>query len=515
MRRIRELLDKLPAEMVTLKMRLNILITVVLLLVVGGPVFFLIYQVDKYRTDFTLNMIETTTQAVYQSIFHDMLNNNHNAIQQKLEVLTLTPHIKLIRIYSPSGKIIFSSREEELGKNVHSDSLHDFIDPRVPEPQETFIKVNEVYSHHHPILAQKECLTCHKQPGSIIGILDVHVGLSGAARFYSSLERFTLFGAVLIIVLLWIILNFLYEGQIESRLRKILAGFQELAQGNFDFQIDMPGRHELAMLSKKFNETVHKLKKAREHEERLMQDKLARADRLVTLGEVAAEIAHEVNNPAGIILTRAEFLRDELDELPNCEEMIEDVNIIIQQTERIANTTRNILHYARKFPQEFSEIELSDIIRQSLKIMEPRIRKSNVSVFFNPPLRPIHIRGNPIQLEQVFCNLINNSLDVLPPQKGEIHIDIQFSPLDSGQENIRIIFSDNGPGIPETYRHKIFSPFFTTKPTDKGTGLGLFIVKNLIQQHQGEIQLAECNGSGAAFIITLGATNGNVTDISR
>ncbi len=515
MKRLRKLTDKLPANMATLKMRLNILITVVLLLVVGGPVFFLLYQLDKYRTDFTVNMIETTTQAVYQSIFHDMLKNNHNAIQQKLEVMALTPQIQLIRVYSPSGKIIFSSHQEEIGKNVFMDSTHDFINPHAQTPQETFIKVKDFYSHHHPIVLQKECTPCHHAPDGIIGMLDVHVLLSGSDAFYSSIERFALFGAIFIIVLLWIIINFLYEGQIEARLRKILRGFQELAQGNFNFKIDMPGRHELAMLADKFNETVQKLKESREREERLMQDKLARADRLVTLGEVAAEIAHEVNNPAGIILTRAEFLRDELSELPNCTEIVEDVDIIIQQTERIANTTQSILHYARKFPQDFSDIELSRVIRQSLKIMEPRIRKSNVAVYFNPPIRSFHIRGNPIQLEQIFCNLINNSLDVLPPRKGEIHIDIQSNPLDNGREDIRIIISDNGPGIPKVNRDKIFSPFFTTKPDGKGTGLGLFIVRNLLRLHHGDIQLANSDGPGATFIITLGATNEKIANLSR
>ncbi|NIV98547.1 hypothetical protein GWN26_05130, partial [Candidatus Saccharibacteria bacterium] len=94
--------------------------------------------------------------------------------------------------------------------------------------------------------------------------------------------------------------------QIEARLKKIIYGFNELARGNFNFKIKMPGRHELAMLSEKFNQTTEKLQEAKSREEQFMQENLQRADRLVTLGEVAAEIAHEVNNPAGIILTRAE-----------------------------------------------------------------------------------------------------------------------------------------------------------------------------------------------------------------
>ena len=122
-------------------------------------------------------------------------------------------------------------------------------------------------------------------------------------------------------------MNFLYQSQIESRLLKILNGFDELAKGNFKSKIQMSGRHELAKLAEKFNDTVEKLKGARKKEEQFYQEKLERADRLITLGEVAAEIAHEVNNPAGIILTRAELIKDEMEEnCPDCPAK-DDLNI--------------------------------------------------------------------------------------------------------------------------------------------------------------------------------------------
>ncbi|RMG35699.1 MAG: GHKL domain-containing protein, partial [Methanobacteriota archaeon] len=256
-----------------------------------------------------------------------------------------------------------------------------------------------------------------------------------------------------------------------------------------------------AQLADNFNLTVQQLKRAREVEEKLLQEKLERADRLVTLGEVAAEIAHEVNNPASIILTRAELIRDELNHTPQCKEIAEDVNIIIQQTERIASCTRSILHYARKYPREFRAVDLTKIIQQSLKIYEPSFQKKGVQIHFHTPEQPVRIKGNPQQLEQVFCNLLQNSLDVVPANKGKVDIKLQVRPSDNAHNLIQVEVSDNGPGIPEELREKVFSPFFTTKPDGKGTGLGLFIVRKLIQEHKGKIYLSSNGSKGAKFIL--------------
>lgn len=503
---LQKILHRLTPGFLTLKFRLMALITVVLLLVVGGPVFLLVYQLDKNYREFSINMIETTSQAVYQSIFEGFLQNDGETIQRNLELLTLEPNIQLIRIFKPSGEILYSTRREEIHQNMANLTDDVYIQPFSGGEQETFVKRGFTYSHHHPIYVQKECLPCHQDREGIIAVMDVHVGLLQSEQVYLSSKRLTIISAILIVVILWFILNFLYEGQIESRLRKIIAGFQELARGNLNFRIDMAGRHELALMAKEFNQTVQKLKEAKERENQFMQENLERADRLVTLGEVAAEIAHEVNNPASIILTRAEIIKDEMDDNNGNGKYIEDLNIIIQQTEKIADTTRSILHYARKLPHTFSETNLTEVIRRSLKILDPRINKARCRIRFDHPGSAVVVKGNATQLEQVFCNLINNSLDAVPGEGGEITIVIQ--PPESAGRGCRIVFRDNGSGIPAEYRDRIFAPFFTTKQNGKGTGLGLYIVRNIIANHQGKIELAVEEQSGVTFIIELGASGG-------
>jgi len=479
-------------------------ITVALIIIVGLPIFFFIYQLDKIYQNFTVNMMETTAQMVYQYIFDGMMENDKAFIQREIQALAREPSIEGIRIFRPDGTILFSSNPWERNKLISS--IPNEEDLRVLGSKgkfESFVRYGDIYSHRHPISIQKECTLCHQPRGKIIAILDVQTQLSQSEQLYLTAKKLAIFSAGFIIIFLWITFNFLYQHQIERRLLKFIDAFNRVAGGNLNIKLNIPGRHELATLASKFNEMVSRLKTARQKEEQFFIEKLERADRLVTLGEVAAEIAHEVNNPASIILSRAEILRDELQEKGLSQNFEEDMDIIIQQIEKIAATTKNILYYARTLPQTFSEIELNNIIVKSIKVMELRIRQRKVSVELDLHQSPILLKANPIQLEQVFCNLLNNSLDAVQEKKGKIFIRTVLNQNGYCQ----IHFEDNGPGIPPEHVDKIFSPFFTTKSVEQGTGLGLFIVRNIIENHGGKIYVNPRPRKGAHFVIELEVQN--------
>ncbi len=506
---VKKFINKYLPGVYTLKFRIEIFATISLFLIVGGPLWFLVKQLDRNYEEFSSNMIETTTNAVYQSIFDDLVINNPSGIQKIIENYALQPNIERLRIYRPDGEILFSSHRNEIHENIFNfkgDSI--FTRRFFGEKNETFVKYGNIYAHQHPLYIQKECLPCHTNQGKTIAFMNVQVGLSDSEFLYASTKRWLIASAVFMVLLLWLVFNFMYESQIESRIKKIMGGFQALAGGNLNYRLEMSGRHELARLAAEFNNTVKKLNAAKLKEEKLIQENLARADRLITMGEVAAEIAHEVNNPAGIILTRAELVKEELQDKNGHTENVEDLDIIIGQTERIAETTRRVLHYARKLPQSFSAVDLNEVIRHSLDILMPRIKKTGVQITVNPLVEPAMIRGDANQLEQVFCNLINNSLDAVPPYQGRIFIEIKTCKTPEGIEGFCIVYRDNGPGIPAEIREAVFTPFFTTKDDGKGAGLGLFIVRNIIANHKGRIYLADTQANGAIFNIELGAYHG-------
>lgn len=491
----------------SLKFRLMFLISIALLLVVGIPVFFFVQQLDENYQEFSTNMIETTSQVVYQFIYDGMIKNDSTIIQKNVELLALDPSISLVRLYRPDGHIIYSSNRSEIEQNVKKLDRFYFSVEETGE-KELFFRHDEGYSHHHLVRVEQECTPCHTNPGKLIAILDVHARFTSSEQIYSTSKNLAIFGGLVIVVILWIFLNLIYQSQIESRLHLMMTSFEKLSAGNFQFKLKMPGKDELALLAEKFNEMVEKINTARQKEEQFFQEKLQRADRLVTLGEVAAEIAHEVNNPAGIILTRAEFLREEMKESLPSSGYLEDLEIIIQQTQKIADTTRTILHYSRKLPHDFSRTDVSKVIKHSVKILEPRIKKCKVNVKVHFPESPAIIWGNSNQLEQVFCNLINNSLDFVQPELGEISVNVKESTNGNRKKGYKIQYQDNGPGIPQEYRDLIFSPFFTTKDSEKGTGLGLFITRNIISHHKGTIFLEPGQTAGVRFVIELEAHHG-------
>lgn len=496
----------------TLKLRLKIVVTIVLLLVVGGPLFYLLHVLDRSHEEFSANMIETTTNAVYQSIFDALLVNDTTGIQQNIEQIALQPTIKLLRIYRPDGEILYSNLPGEIRSDIHEIEHNPVPEPEPGQSMEMFSREEEHWAHQHPIYIQKECLGCHQPQETPIAMMDVHVALAESEYLYATVKRLTIISAVLIIGILWAVLNLLYDSQIETRLRKILRGFEELAEGNLSARVEITGRHELANLADRFNQTVRELRDAREKEERLIHENLTRADRLVTLGEVAAELAHEVNNPAGIILSRAEIIKDEMESDGLNGSYRDDMSMIILQTERIAETTRSILHFARKLPQEYAAVDINEVIEQSVRMLAPRLKKAGVEVQVTAGDGEATVHGNFHQLEQVICNLINNSMDAMEGRGGVIRIAIDAIP---GEERFRIRLQDDGPGIPEGLRPKIFAPFFTSKPEGRGTGLGLYIVRNILNNHQGSIYLPEQPPNGAAFIIELRKWHGQSEDTGR
>jgi signal transduction histidine kinase len=500
---VQEILARLRARMPqafrTLKFRLMLLITAVLLLVVGLPVALFVQRLDRNYHEFSTTMLEITTGFVYQHLVENFMENDSAAIQQNVELLARDPRIRLLRILEPGGTILYSSLPAEIRQNVL-----DLPADRSPSGSEAFTRMGDAYMHHHPIYAEPGCTNCHEAEGAVLGTLDIVASFVDSEYIYTFAKHLSITGGIGIILILWFSSNLLYQGQIESRLRTILGGFDELARGNYDHKIEMSGRHELALMAERFNKMVETLDAAKRREEGFYQEKLERADRLVTLGEIAAEIAHEVNNPAGIIRTRAEFVHDEIETSEPDSPHLDDLRIVVQQTERIADITHSILHYARKPAHSFASTDLQAVIRHSLKILQPRIKKSNVDVELRLGVEPAIIWGSFSQLEQVFCNLVNNSLDAMAHGPGAISVS-----LNNGADRYRVVFEDTGPGVPDGCRQEIFSPFFTTKHDGKGTGLGLFIARNIVVNHRGSLSLASENGSGACFSIEFERHHGS------
>jgi two-component system NtrC family sensor kinase len=229
-----------------------------------------------------------------------------------------------------------------------------------------------------------------------------------------------------------------------------------------------------------------------------LQQQVVRAERLATLGELAAGVVHELNNPLTSITIYAEYLVRKFAARGAEPSDLEKLQRIGASAQRILRFSRDLMQYARPSGRDFESVDLAAVVRQSVSICEPLIERSGVTVDVDvDPDLPI-IRAVDGQLEQVLTNLITNAVHAAE-NGGRVVVRAQVE----SPSTVSLEVGDSGPGIAEGDREKIFEPFFTTKSDGKGTGLGLSIVRNIIEQHRGEIRVGRSDLGGAAFRIIL------------
>jgi len=242
-------------------------------------------------------------------------------------------------------------------------------------------------------------------------------------------------------------------------------------------------------------------KRVQEQEKRKeMEIKALTQDKLASLGEIATGIAHEINQPLSYIKIILESTLNDLEanEVDN-KELSEEFNESLRQIGKISNIISHLRTFGRSDVTSFSPVKLSRVLNDTLILMHERLRIRNISfdvqIADNLPM----LHGNHVKLEQVFINLIQNSMDAMEEQgKGKIVLIARFD-----NDEARITYADTGKGIAPKFQEKIFDPFFSTKEPGKGTGIGLSIVYGIIQEHNGTITCESNEGSGASFEIKL------------
>lgn len=241
-----------------------------------------------------------------------------------------------------------------------------------------------------------------------------------------------------------------------------------------------------------------------------MEAETRRSSHLASLGELAAGVAHEINNPINGIINYAQILT-------NCtagEREREIAERVIREGNRIAVIVRNLLTFARQRREVRRVVSVSEILADVLALAETQLRRDGICLKIEVPesLPPIHV--HPHHLQQVFLNLISNARYALnekfPAYHKEKELSIRSFLLggEGAERRIRILFEDRGCGIPHRHREKVLNPFFSTKPPDKGTGLGLSISLGIVRDHGGDLAIESVEGEFTRVIIDLPACAG-------
>lgn len=233
-----------------------------------------------------------------------------------------------------------------------------------------------------------------------------------------------------------------------------------------------------------------------------VQEQLTHAQKMESVGRLAAGIAHEINTPLGIILGYAQLLLEDIEQKG---QIHEDVTTIVKQTRICSKIVADLLNFSRSSESILSEFDINEAMEEVLDVVEHTFSLNHVTVTRNYHNAPLLMRGDKEKIKQVFINLLNNAFDAIR-EDGSICVDT--GPGET-QNEITISISDTGHGIAKENIKKIFEPFYTTKGPDQGTGLGLSVTFGIIKEHNGTINVfsppvsGEENNRGTQFIVVL------------
>ena len=491
----------------------------VLLLTLAALGFVNVRLQRKHFETMRRDSAERMSDVIRRSTTYTMLRNDRDALRQIVATIGRDPDIVSLRILDANARVRLSTHEDEIGKIL-------FERRPIPAVQQSEIFTQRgarVLGVVTPILNAPSCSTAachaHDPQQKVLGLLDVDLSLAGAdAGLRRASFQFVALSAVLILLTLATI-GALVLRLVHRPVAALKQATRELGSGRLGVQIPVDSDDELGALAQSFNRMSSQLREANEEItaaaqmlERRVQEKTAelqrahlqmiQAEKLTSLGKLAAVVAHEINNPLSGILTYARLMRKWIDRgdplETHAEEMRDSLHVIESESRRCGEIVRNLLMFARVAPMNIADVDLNAVVKQCIRVIEHRLELGNIALHLElaPSLPPI--RGDAGQLEQLLLALVMNAIDAMP-HEGNLAIVTTTAP----GERVVVSVADDGCGIPPDVLPRLFDPFVTTKEEGKGVGLGLAISRSIVDRHHGQIAVDSEPGRGTTFTITL------------
>jgi signal transduction histidine kinase len=326
-----------------------------------------------------------------------------------------------------------------------------------------------------------------------------------AMRELLNLARTTLVGLLIAITLFSLVLAHVLTRIVVQPLRRLEQDLQDIGRGGVDSLPMRSGESEIVSFTRAFNHTLHELELRRRH--------LLQSEKLASLGTLVSGVAHELNNPLSNISTSTQLLVEELTSADP--DLVRAwLGDIEEQTERARRIVSSLLAFSRDSPFTFQATSVRDVIEKSVILLSAQIPgECTIQIDVAPGST---IEADAQKLQQVFVNLLGNAIDAgarrvhvqAPAELDAAAVERYIwtrspSSIKRGDEALCISVSDDGPGVAEELLPKLFDPFFTTKEVGHGSGLGLYVVVEIVHQHEGCVGVASVPGGGTSFLIRL------------
>lgn len=448
------------------------------------------------------------SETVKSSTRYDMLLDKRESVHRIITTIGTQEGIEKVRIFNKDGAIIFSTDPSDVGKMVDKNAEACYACHAANQPLEQLAITDRTRIFHpagkdrvlsiiNPIRNEPSCWQSechwHSPTKKILGVLDISMSLKEVDReMQAGQQRLLLFGVVAIAAIS-LMIYLLVNRMVLKPVQAIVAATRKVASGDLNYKISTAKRDEIGTLANSFNEMTHKLSEA--------QRQVYQSQKLAAVGQLAAGVAHEINNPLTGVLTYSSFLLKRAEDKP---EFREDLEVIVRETKRCRGIVKGLLDFSRQSAPEKSPSDINEIVERAVRIVQAQLaeRRVQLTCEAGDALPTVYADAN--QIQQVLVNLLLNANDAVA-EGGSIRIETRCDgggPGAARAAGIAIRVSDNGSGIPAADLQKIFDPFFSTKGP-KGTGLGLAVAWGIVEKHGGKLEVESQVGTGTTFNIYL------------
>ncbi len=464
-----------------------------------------------------------SADLVVRSADYAMLRNQRELLTRMIRDIGSEPGIEVVRIYNKQGEISASSQADEEGTVVNMQAeacnachVGDARPRRVPQREMSRIVEGEGHRSLgviRPIYNRDDCsgppCHAHVSEASVLGLLEIRMSMDHVDAAVAQTERQALIIGVLLVILVAGAAGFFVHQMVHRPLLNLASATRAVAQGKLNVRLPARGASELAAVAHDFNDMASALERAQQENRRWadtlerrveekaeelkrMHQRMLHVDRMASLGQLAATVAHELNNPLAGILTYARLLLRRGDESsPGREEL----RFIADETQRCGQIVKNLLLFAREGIGQTGPHDLSTLVTEGINVVRHHFELAGVTL--QTQLAHVEITCDDAQIRQAVVALLMNAIEAMP-DGGELGVEVN-----SVAGGATVTIRDTGIGIAAPDRPHIFEPFFTTKSSAQGVGLGLAVVYGIAAQHDGRIEVESTPGEGSQFTMYL------------
>ena len=521
-----------------LGVKLSLSLTVIVVLIAAVSGFFTWRSQQRQLLRAMVLGADQLSKSITSATWHAMLDDHRSAAYEIMRTIAAKQGIDRIRMFNREGNLTFSTHEGErwtldAARTGFCASCHRWgapprvhtVDDRVQiaTSQAGYRTLNMIT----PIYNEPSCsqAACHAHPAAIkvLGVLDLALRLDVVDQEEAGMKTQVAIATILQILLTATLIVLLTRRFVGLPIRELIRGTKAVSAMELDKPISIPHRsQELEELESSFNLMRERLRSAldeinqftgrleskvgeRTEQLRAAHQKLLHSDRLASLGQLAASVAHEINNPLSGVLNLS-MLMERIMKGGNIppgreEEFRRHLARVSAETARVGRIVSDLLAFSRRSKPQRVDADLNKLVRSTASLVGHKLKLSDCEAVIDlAPDLPL-VLCDPSQMQQVILNLVMNAAEAMQ-SKGGGKVRVATRAAANGRE-VELVVSDNGEGIAPENLGKIFHPFFTTKPEGKGVGLGLAVLYGIVQAHDGEVDVKSTPGQGTTFTVTL------------